>query len=345
MTEHGPPRVPLRGAQPAGPRHAPRDRRRRRRPVRGARLLGHHHRLRRRAAGSGARPSSTPSAARARCSSWPGTGPWSATTSRSPMEQRPAVQAMLAESDPQRLVADVGAHDQLTSTSRSGRPRPGAAGGARRRPGRRRALDELSARRASSAPRAFVRHLHGVGGLRPGLDPEQAADICWTLVNSPVYERLVHDRDWSRAAYEEWLVTVVSASLLGPVADHGDPDLVTPGHARRRRAVLPASSTARRRHGVVEKGERFCSHPHRLRRALRGLRVGFALLGFALDDLAARRGAGGRALPVRPRLGCTAPRSTRRCCPSCRRRRRRTDSERPLLQARPGLTTAGTARP
>ena len=48
----------------------------------------------------------------------------------------------------------------------------------------------------------------------PGLDPARGADACWTLVNSLVYDRLVLDRGWSLEDYEDWLVAVVTATLL-----------------------------------------------------------------------------------------------------------------------------------
>jgi hypothetical protein len=65
----------------------------------------------------------------------------------------------------------------------------------------------------------FVTHLASTGGLRDGLTTEQAADICWILMNPLLQARLRTDRAWSREAVSDWLVRITSASLLaGPPA-------------------------------------------------------------------------------------------------------------------------------
>ncbi len=62
--------------------------------------------------------------------------------------------------------------------------------------------------------RAFARHLDAIGRLRAGLSPEEAADVLWTLNDSAAYRRLVVDRGWTVAAFRDWLVRVVLASVL-----------------------------------------------------------------------------------------------------------------------------------
>jgi AcrR family transcriptional regulator len=53
------------------------------------------------------------------------------------------------------------------------------------------------------------------GGLREGLDPEQAADIVWLLNDAGNYQRLVNERGWSPAAFRDWVAATLRAQLLG----------------------------------------------------------------------------------------------------------------------------------
>lgn len=62
--------------------------------------------------------------------------------------------------------------------------------------------------------REFAAHLDGLGGLRPGLSPDEAADVCWTLNDGMSYRRLVELRGWSTTRYRDWLARVVTTSLL-----------------------------------------------------------------------------------------------------------------------------------
>ena len=60
----------------------------------------------------------------------------------------------------------------------------------------------------------FVAHLKETGCLRPGLDPDKARDIIWTLNSLAVYELLIVDRGWTHDEYESWL----AASLVSALA-------------------------------------------------------------------------------------------------------------------------------
>ena len=63
----------------------------------------------------------------------------------------------------------------------------------------------------------FVTHLASTGGLREGLSVDEAADMCWILMNPLLQARLRTDRGWSSEAVTDWLVRLASASLLaGP---------------------------------------------------------------------------------------------------------------------------------
>src|SRR4051794_26489039 len=63
----------------------------------------------------------------------------------------------------------------------------------------------------------FVTHLASTGGLRDGLTLDEAADMCWILMNPLLQARLRTDRGWTGQAVADWLVRLASASLLaGP---------------------------------------------------------------------------------------------------------------------------------
>ena len=62
--------------------------------------------------------------------------------------------------------------------------------------------------------RMFVTHLDEVGGLRAGLMVDEAADMCWILMNPLLQARLRTERGWSRAAVADWLTLMATASLL-----------------------------------------------------------------------------------------------------------------------------------
>lgn len=62
--------------------------------------------------------------------------------------------------------------------------------------------------------RAFVAHLASIGGLRPGLDRSEAADLCWLAMDAGPYLRLVKARGWSPDRYRRWLTAAVSRELL-----------------------------------------------------------------------------------------------------------------------------------
>ena len=51
------------------------------------------------------------------------------------------------------------------------------------------------------------------GGLRPGLDPESAADIVW-LLGPGTYHMLVHRRGWSPERFQAWLTETFISQLL-----------------------------------------------------------------------------------------------------------------------------------
>lgn len=55
------------------------------------------------------------------------------------------------------------------------------------------------------------------GALRPGLSPETATDLMYTLAGHNTFQDLVIDAHWPAADYKAWLFTTLVQQLLGPV--------------------------------------------------------------------------------------------------------------------------------
>jgi AcrR family transcriptional regulator len=52
------------------------------------------------------------------------------------------------------------------------------------------------------------------GALRPGLDPEAAADVVWVLNDPGLYHMLVERRGWTRERFGTWLAQALRSQLL-----------------------------------------------------------------------------------------------------------------------------------
>ena len=130
-----------------------------------------------------------------------------------PMAERPAMRAILAEHDPVRLVRlwvdlqlDVGARvAPVTPVILAAADADAEA----------RELLELINRETLAGATAFATRLAEAGGLRPDLTIGQAADTCWALMNFLLFNRL-REHGWPLAAIGEWLVRLLSATLLEP---------------------------------------------------------------------------------------------------------------------------------
>ncbi len=136
------------------------------------------------------------------------------------MADRPVVKAIQAEPDPgkalalwARMIVDVAARvapisDVLTAAAD---------------------VDPAAAQLVAEADRdrmfgatAFVRYLASLDGLAPGVTEQQAADLCWALMDGYLYRRLVDQRGWTAAEITRWLVDSLTATVLrtpGPARD------------------------------------------------------------------------------------------------------------------------------
>jgi AcrR family transcriptional regulator len=52
------------------------------------------------------------------------------------------------------------------------------------------------------------------GGIRSGLDTEQAADVVWLITDPGLYVRLVIERGWQPPVFRDWVAATLKAQLL-----------------------------------------------------------------------------------------------------------------------------------
>jgi len=129
-----------------------------------------------------------------------------------PLADRPAIKAILAESDPRKAlmlwvqaVADVAARtaplgEVLTAASD---------------------IDPAAAQLLAGASRGrllgatvFIRYLASLDGLAAGMTEQRAAELCWALTEGHLYRLLVTQRSWSTADFNRWLSDSLAAALL-----------------------------------------------------------------------------------------------------------------------------------
>ena len=128
------------------------------------------------------------------------------------LADRPAIKAILAESDPRKAlmlwvqtVADVAAR-----TSPLGEVLIAAAD-----------IDPAAAQLLAGASRnrmlgatIFIRYLASLDGLAVGMTEQRAADLCWALTDGRLYRLLVAQRSWSTADFNQWLSDSLAVALL-----------------------------------------------------------------------------------------------------------------------------------
>ena len=74
-------------------------------------------------------------------------------------------------------------------------------------------VDQLSAARLERMT-VNARGLAGAGHLRPGITPEQAADILWAYSSPELYELLVIRRGWPAERYGQFIAAALRSALL-----------------------------------------------------------------------------------------------------------------------------------
>lgn len=135
-----------------------------------------------------------------------------ASRAEMPVEERPAIRAVIDEPDPRRQVAlyagtQPGIHRRAGPVLRALRDAKATD------PELQALWSDLEAWRLEGQGR-FVTRLAERGALRPGLPTLEAKDIVWTLCSLAVYDLLVLDRGWTVERYETWLVAALTDQLL-----------------------------------------------------------------------------------------------------------------------------------
>jgi AcrR family transcriptional regulator len=127
-------------------------------------------------------------------------------------EERPAIRAVIAESNPHRKL-ELYVATQPGVHGRSGRLYRVLVSAADSDPELREVLDGLEARRLQGLG-ALALQLGESHALRSDLSVEQARDIIWTLCSTPVHDLLVWRRGWTSEGYRDWLTAALQRELL-----------------------------------------------------------------------------------------------------------------------------------
>ena len=128
------------------------------------------------------------------------------------LADRPAIKAILAESDPRKalMLWVQTVTDVATRTSPLGEVLIAAADIDR---GAARLLAEASRNRMLGAT-VFVRYLASLDGLAVGITEQRGAELCWALTDGHLYRLLVAQRSWSTADFNRWLSDSLATALL-----------------------------------------------------------------------------------------------------------------------------------
>ena len=129
-----------------------------------------------------------------------------------PVEERPAIRAVIDEPDPRRQI-ELYVATQPGIHRRSGQLLRALLGAAAVDPMLKALWDEIEAGRLAGQGR-FAGMLAERGSLRPDVSVEQARDVVWTLCSLAVYDLLVVSRGWTSERYQEWLATALARELL-----------------------------------------------------------------------------------------------------------------------------------
>jgi AcrR family transcriptional regulator len=126
-------------------------------------------------------------------------------------DQRPAIQAVIAEPDPHRQL-ELYAATQPGIHARAG-PLLRVLVGAAADPELAAVWDQLENERLAGMGR-FAQLLADRGVLQSGLSVQEARDLLWTLNSLAVHDLLVLRRGWSPERYRDWLAGVLARELL-----------------------------------------------------------------------------------------------------------------------------------
>jgi AcrR family transcriptional regulator len=143
-------------------------------------------------------------------------------------EQRPAIQAVIAETDPHRQL-ELYAATQPGIHARAGPLLRVLVGAAAANPELATAWEQLEDERLAGMGR-FAQLLADRGVLQAGLSVQEARDLLWTLNSLAVHDLLVLQRGWPPERYRDWLASALARELL---PDRQPPQPPTPPRPRR----------------------------------------------------------------------------------------------------------------
>ena len=129
-----------------------------------------------------------------------------------PPEQRPAIQAVIAETDPHRQLA-LYAATQPGIHARAGPLLRVLIGAAATDPELAELWTQIEDERLAGMGR-FAQLLADRGVLRAGLSVQEARDLLWTLNALTVHDLLVLRCGWSPERYRDWLAGALARELL-----------------------------------------------------------------------------------------------------------------------------------
>jgi TetR/AcrR family transcriptional regulator, regulator of autoinduction and epiphytic fitness len=129
-----------------------------------------------------------------------------------PSEQRPAIRAVIEETDPRRQF-ELYARTQPGIHRRLGPLAKVLAGAAAADADLATVARQLDERRLAGMG-GFANLLAERGALRPDMSIAEARDVMWTLASHPVYDLLVNECGWAPERYRDWLADTMARAVL-----------------------------------------------------------------------------------------------------------------------------------
>jgi AcrR family transcriptional regulator len=129
-----------------------------------------------------------------------------------PVEERPAIRAIINEAHPRRQI-ELYAATQPGIHRRAGPLLRALAAAGATDPDLRALWERIETGRLHGQA-GFVSMLASRGALRPGLTVEEGRDGLWTLTSLAVWDLLVTQRRWSAEQYQRWLADRLIGLLL-----------------------------------------------------------------------------------------------------------------------------------
>lgn len=135
-----------------------------------------------------------------------------AARAKVPVEQRPAIRAMIEERDARRVLqlhaaTQPGIHGRAAPLYRV------LMEAAATDPELADVWNQLETQRLTGM-RRLAKHLKDGGDIKPEISVEEAGDILWTVNSGAVYDLLVVQRGWSAERYRDWIASTNARALL-----------------------------------------------------------------------------------------------------------------------------------